>query len=149
MLSREDFCCTGVAAFRRVVGATGRLTIDMPARRSLSFPKVRRLTRAWEFERVKQSGCAQRGKLLLLGVLGVENAGRFRAGFVTSRKIGGAVARNRVRRRLREIVRKHQNDLREDFWIVLIARPDATRASYRALEDEWLRLAKRAFILAP
>ncbi|HEV3147179.1 MAG TPA: ribonuclease P protein component [Chthoniobacterales bacterium] len=120
----------------------------MPAK-SLSFPKARRLTRASEFERVKQSGCAQRGKLLMLGVLGVENAGRFRAGFVTSRKIGGAVARNRVRRRLREIVRKHQNDLREDFWIVLIARSDATRASYRALEDEWLRLAKRAFILAP
>jgi len=120
----------------------------MPAR-SLSFPKARRLTRASEFERVKQNGCAQRGKLLMLGVLGVENAGRFRAGFVTSRKLGGAVARNRVRRRLREIVRKHQHDLREDFWIVLIARPDATRASYRALEDEWLRLAKRAFILAP
>jgi len=149
MLSREDFCHIGVAALRRVVGATGRSTIDMPARRSLSFPKVQRLTRASEFERVKQSGCAQRGKLLMLGVLAVENAGRFRAGFVTSRKIGGAVARNRVRRRLREIVRKHQNDLREDFWIVLIARPDAARASYRALEDEWLRLAKHAFILAP
>ena len=149
MLSREDFCCTGVAAYWRVVGATGRSAIDMPARRPLLFPKVRRLTHALEFERVKQSGCAQRGKLLILGVLGVENAGRFRAGFVTSRKIGGAVARNRVRRRLREIVRKHQHDLREDFWIVLIARPDATRASYCALEDEWLRLAKRASILAP
>jgi len=125
-----------------------RSTIDMPAR-SLSFPKARRLTRASEFERVKRNGCAQRGKLLMLGVLAMEKAGRFRAGFVTSRKFGGAVARNRVRRRLRDIVRKHQHDLREDFWIVLIARPDATRASYRALEDEWLRLAKRASILAP
>jgi len=85
----------------------------------------------------------------MLGVLAVENAGRFRAGFVTSRKIGGAIARNRVRRRLREIVRRRQHDLRDDFWIVLIARPDATRVSYRALEDEWLRLAKRASILAP
>ena len=35
------------------------------------------------------------------------------------------------------------------FWIVVIARPAAARATYRALEDEWLRLAKRAFILAP
>src|SRR5439155_21241915 len=104
----------------------------MPAR-SLSFPKARRLTLASEFERVKQSGCAQRGKLLMLGVLAVENAGRFRAGFVTSRKIGGAVARNRLRRRLREVVRKHQHDLREDFWIVLIAQPDAGRARYRSV----------------
>jgi len=45
-------------------------------------------------------------------------------------------------------VRKHQRDLREDFWIVLIARRDAANASYRALEDEWLRLAKRTSILA-
>jgi RNase P protein component len=45
-------------------------------------------------------------------------------------------------------VRKHQHDLRDDFWIVVIARTDATKASYRVLEDEWLRLAKRASILA-
>jgi ribonuclease P protein component len=137
----------------------------MPARRSLSFPKARRLTRASEIERVKQNGRAQRGKLLILGVLevgtprcGVRSAQRadptqrekpFRAGFVTSRKIGGAVARNRVRRRLREIVRKCQHDIGEGFWIVLIARPAAARASYSALEDEWLRLARRASILAP
>jgi RNase P protein component len=37
--------------------------------------------------------------------------------------------------------------LRQGFWIVLVARRDAANASYRALEDEWLRLAKRAFIL--
>jgi ribonuclease P protein component len=54
------------------------------------------------------------------------------------------VVRNRVRRRLREIVRRHQHDLRQDLWIVLIAKRDA---SYRVLEDEWLRLARRASIL--
>jgi ribonuclease P protein component len=48
---------------------------------------------------------------------------------------------------LREIVRRHQHDLRQDLWIVLIARRDAANASYRALEDEWLRLARRASIL--
>jgi ribonuclease P protein component len=50
---------------------------------------------------------------------------------------------------LREIVRRHQPSLREGFWIVLIARAASAHASYRALEDEWLRLAKRASILAP
>ena len=73
----------------------------------------------------------------------------FRAGFVTSKRVGGAVVRNRVRRRLREIVRKHQHDVRTGVWIVLIARPAAANATQRALEDEWLRLAKRALILAP
>jgi ribonuclease P protein component len=117
--------------------------------RPLSFSKRRRLTRASEFERVKQEGYAERGKLMTLGVLAVQNAGAPRAGFVTTRRLGSATVRNRVRRCLREIVRAHQHDLRQDFWIVLIARPDAAKASYRALEDEWLRLAKRAFILAP
>jgi ribonuclease P protein component len=72
-----------------------------------------------------------------------------RAGFVASRKVGGAVVRNRVRRRLREIVRRHQHEIVDPRWIVTVARPPAARASYGELEDEWLRLAKRASILAP
>jgi ribonuclease P protein component len=68
-------------------------------------------------------------------------------GFITSRHLGSAVIRNRVRRRLREIVRQRQHDLKRDFWIVLIARRDAANATYRALEDEWLRLVRRASIL--
>ena len=119
-----------------------------PRVHSLSFSKGRRLTRASEFERVKQVGYAQRGKLVMLGVLAVENSGACRVGFVTTRRLGSAAIRNRVRRRMREIVRRHQNDLREDHWMVLVARPDAAHASYHALEDEWLRLAKRASILA-
>ena len=120
----------------------------MPARRSLSFPKSRRLTCASEFERVRQEGRAHHGDLLTLGVLTANEGRGFRAGFVTARRLGGAVVRNRVRRRLREIVRKHQREIVDAKWIVTIARPNAARASYRQLEDEWLRLAKRAFILA-
>jgi ribonuclease P protein component len=116
----------------------------MPAG-SFSFPKHRRLTQASEYERVKRDGFTRRGKLLMLNVLPVENSGPCRAGFVTSRRVGSAVVRNRVRRRLREIVRQHH--LRKGFWIVLVARRDAADASYRALEHEWLRLARRASIL--
>ena len=115
----------------------------------LAFPKARRLTRPAEFARVRTEGKAQRGGLLMFGLLEVEKDEPFRVGFVTSKRVGGAVVRNRVRRRLREIVRRHQHDLRAGFWMVVIARPAAARAAYRALEDEWLRLAKRAFILAP
>lgn len=77
----------------------------------------------------------------------MENAGPWRAGFVTSGRLGGAVVRNRVRRRLREIVRRHQRELREGFWFVIIARQTAAGATYAALEDEWLHLARRASIL--
>jgi ribonuclease P protein component len=114
---------------------------------SFSFPKARRLTRASEYERVKREGLVRRGKLLTLSATVVENSGLCRVGFVTSRRVGSAVVRNRVRRRLREIVRQHQHGLRQDSWMVLIAKRDAANASYRTLEDEWLRLARRASIL--
>ncbi|SRR6266487_3780175 len=120
----------------------------MPARHSLSFPKSRRLTRASEFERVRQEGRAQHGRLLILSVFAAKESHGFRAGFITSRRLGGAVMRNRVRRRLREIMRKHQREIVDPNWIVTIARASAVRASYQELEDEWLRLAKRASILA-
>ncbi len=116
---------------------------------SFRFDRVRRLTRASEFLRVKKEGKVQRSALLLLGVFDSGGDSAFRAGFVTSRRVGAAVVRNRVRRRLREIVRTNQNTIRRGVWIVLIARPAAARASSRALRDEWLRLAKRALILAP
>jgi ribonuclease P protein component len=114
---------------------------------SFSFPKTRHLTHRSEFDRVKKDGISRRGELLVFNVLAVNNSGALRAGFITSRRLGSAVVRNRVRRRLREIFRHHQHQLRRDIWIVVIARPGAASAGYRALEDEWLRLAKRASIL--
>jgi ribonuclease P protein component len=71
---------------------------------SFSFPKARRLTHRSEYERVKQKGITQRGRLLMLNAMPVENSGPWRAGFVTSGRVG-AVVRNRVRR-FAEIVRR-------------------------------------------
>jgi ribonuclease P protein component len=119
----------------------------MAKARSFSFPKARRLTHRSEYERVKRDGITQRGKLLMLNVMPVEDSGLWRAGFVTSGRLGGAVVRNRIRRCLREIVRRHQHELRQGFWFVIIARHEAATASYGALEDAWLRLARRASIL--
>lgn len=120
-----------------------------PKSPDLSFSKAKRLVRPMEFGRVKSEGIAHRGKTLVLGVLVQQDEESFRVGFVTSKRIGGAVVRNRVRRRLRDLVRTQQGRLREGFWFVVVARPAAARASYRALKDEWLRLAERASILAP
>ncbi|PYK83246.1 MAG: ribonuclease P protein component [Verrucomicrobia bacterium] len=113
-----------------------------------TFPKSRRLTQSAEFAQVKKNGRVYRGRSVLLSILRANDATRFRAGFITSRALGPAVARNRVRRRLREIVRKHQREIVDGTWIVTIARANAVGATYQQLEVEWLRLAKRASILA-
>jgi ribonuclease P protein component len=114
------------------------LAIKMAPAGSFSFPKARRLTHRSEFERVKRDGITQRGRLLMLNAMPVEDSGPWRAGFVTSGRLGGAVVRNRVR---------HQHGLRQGVWFVIIARHEAATASYGALEDEMLRLARRASIL--
>ena len=116
--------------------------------RTLTLGRSKRLTTSAQFARVREGGRVYRGALLTIGIAIEEKASSFRAGFITSRKVGGAVVRNRVRRRLREIVRKHQTELRSGISIVTIARPAAARSSYGVLEEEWLRLAKRASILA-
>jgi ribonuclease P protein component len=126
---------------------TRALPIEMAPRGSFSFPKDRRLTHSSQYERVKRDGVTRRGRYLILSVLSVENSGPWRAGFITSRRLGGAVIRNRIRRRLRDIVRRHQHELREGFWFVLVARHEAATATHSILEHELLRLTRRASIL--
>ncbi|MEP6685392.1 MAG: ribonuclease P protein component [Verrucomicrobiota bacterium] len=120
-----------------------------PVHPGVSFGKSKRLIRSADFARVRTEGRTIRGNLMMLGIMSGNDAQSFRAGFVTSRRVGGAVVRNRIRRRLRDIVRLHQRQLPQDLWLVTIARSGAARASYQELRDEWLRLAKRASILAP
>jgi ribonuclease P protein component len=112
------------------------------------FPKARRLTRGSEFQRVRASGRTVRGELLTLAFLKDADSSQARAGFITSRRVGQAVVRNRTRRRLREIFRKHQHEVASGVWVVTIASARAARTSFAQLQDEWLRLARRASILA-
>ena len=57
-----------------------------------------------------------------------------RLGITTGVKIGGAVVRNRVRRRLREAYRIHESQIRPGYDIVVVARVRAAHARYRELE---------------
>jgi ribonuclease P protein component len=112
------------------------------------FPRASRLSHAAEFKLVKRAGKSWTGRHLVLGVLAQPGATRARVGIVTTRKVGMAVVRNRIRRRIREVFRLHQFDLVAGVWLVTVARPSAAKATFRELERDWLRLAERASILA-
>lgn len=114
----------------------------------LRFPRSRRLTASAEFQRVRSEGSSFRGELLTFGLLRTDEPAS-RLGLITSKRVGQAVARNRTRRLLREIFRRHQHELIPGFWLVVIASPRAARSTAAMLEDDWLRLARRASILAP
>ena len=72
-----------------------------------------------------------------------------RVGLVTSRRVGDAVVRNRVRRLLREAVRHARPLLRPGCWLVIVARYTAARATGAELDTEWRKLARKAGILLP
>lgn len=67
---------------------------------------------------------------------------------VVSKRVGQAVIRNRVKRRLREIFRTELPRLRAGLWIVVTAKPPAATASLTSLRSEWLRLGTRLSIFA-
>lgn len=87
----------------------------------------------YEFRRVYNKG--KSGVSPFLVVYARPNRGeRNRLGVTVSAKLGHAVVRNRVRRRLREIFRLAQPELRQGYDVVLVARGRAVRASYAELE---------------
>ena len=72
-----------------------------------------------------------------------------RLGITVGAKLGHAVVRNRVRRRLREIYRLHEAQMRSGWDIVAVARTRAAEADYRALEAEFLKVAGKLGLLIP
>ncbi|HEU4430946.1 MAG TPA: ribonuclease P protein component [Myxococcota bacterium] len=69
--------------------------------------------------------------------------GRSRLGLVVSRKVGGAVTRNRVKRRVREWFRRHRADLPVGADLVVIARRQAAELATQALWRELAALVAR------
>ncbi len=101
------------------------------------FPKSRRLLNRKDFENVFREGRKAVRPSIVLYARAVPEGQEPRLGLAVSRKVGKAVVRNRVRRRLREVFRLLVPRLLEaPVEVVLVARPKAAESSYAALERE-------------
>lgn len=112
------------------------------------FPRQARITRGWEFLQIKNAANSQRGRFVIFSYDKSTEPVPARAGIIVSKRVGGAVVRNKVRRRLREIARKVRLELIPGLRLVVIARPAAAEASFAELREDWLRSAKRLAIFA-
>lgn len=86
-----------------------------------------RLTRSVEFERVYRQGRSCANRHLVLYTFANESAADPRVGLSVSRKVGGAVQRNRVKRALREAVDDLRGELGDGLDVVVVARPELLR----------------------
>lgn len=106
-----------------------------------------RLRRGADVQRVRASHRSWSHPLLVCYASPRADQGRSRVAIIASRRVGKAVIRNRVKRRLREAVRGLHTRFAPGLDVVLIARPAAAEASYAAIEAALARLAKQAGLL--
>jgi ribonuclease P protein component len=112
------------------------------AARDEGFPKSLRLTRRSDFLRVQGSGIKVSTEPLL--ALALQNSlGKTRVGITVSKKVGNAVIRNRIRRRLREIFRKEGRGFPGGLDLVLIATSRAKQTDFGGLGRACQALAQR------
>jgi ribonuclease P protein component len=94
-------------------------------------PARGRLSRSAEFERVYRQGRSIANRHLVLYTFPNTSAQRPRLGLSVSRKVGGAVQRNKVKRLLREAFAQVEGDLKPDQDMVVVARPASAELAER------------------
>jgi ribonuclease P protein component len=101
-----------------------------------------------DFARVKTTGQAKAGRFVILSTLADPALATIRTGFITTKRSGKAHDRNLLRRRFRSFVQAHAPGFTEiRRYLVTIARPGASKATFAELEADWLRQARRLGLL--
>lgn len=108
----------------------------------MSRGKRTRLTDSAEFERVYKQGTAYRGKLFSVHAFPNE-LDTPRLGLSVSRRVGNAVARNSVRRKLKEVFSSALPEVPGSLDLVVSARPAAADAAFDELGTEFSRALRK------
>jgi len=111
---------------------------------SRGFPHDERMRYQWEFERIKQKGLTVRGRSMTISMVFAPNPLERRIGFIVTKRFGGAVQRNLVRRRLREIYRLNRCRIQTGLHMVVIPRARASKVDYKEMNEEFLTLYRTA-----
>ena len=108
------------------------------------------MTRHAEFNLARKQGIAKSGRYLVVSTLPSTELSHHKAGIIITKKIGNAVTRNRLRRRIHNILTKHIAEIdcpHGKHYIVTILRWRAPQASSNELEQDWLIQASKLGLL--
>jgi ribonuclease P protein component len=112
---------------------------------SETFSRDDRIRKRREFEECYASGVRVSGRHLQVFLLSGPCAGKPRLGVSVPRRVGNAVARNRVRRRLREIFRRSRSRIpAADLRLVVNVRASAASVSFQELSEDYARALTKA-----
>ena len=115
------------------------------SRSSRSYPRACRLLARGEFDAVYEGGRRRASKQFLVFFrrrTALDAASRF--GISVKKALGGAVVRNRLKRRIREILRLHRQEIATGWDIVIHPRSSVATAPFAPLERELLDLLASA-----
>jgi len=106
------------------------------------FPRSIRIVRSSDYQAIYKTGFKTHSPRFVLFSRG--NAlGYSRLGITASRKVGGSVVRNRVKRLFREIFRRSLNQIPDRFDIVVNAKSSCDGVRYEDLRTEFLKTVKK------
>lgn len=114
------------------------------------LPTQNRLRRSADVGRVRHQGQRWQHPMVVLFAYRQpqESSSTSRFAFAVGRYIGKASRRNRVKRRLREIVRQHIDQLEPGFDCLFVARPAAVTATYQDLEGAIVQLLANSRVIS-
>jgi ribonuclease P protein component len=111
-------------------------------------PALGRITRDEEFRRLYRYGTRRTARFVILHHLANPD-NTIRLGIAVGRRFGGAVVRNRLRRRLREALRASVAGIERGVDVIIVPREAAARADYQALRtDVAATLAAEGLVVA-
>jgi len=110
-----------------------------------NLKKINIIKKNKEFKKVYKYGKSYADKNLVFFILkNKKDTTRF--GITTAKKINKAVVRNKIRRRLKEIVRKNLHSINSNYDVVVMCRVRGMESSYKDLENSFIKLAKKTKI---
>lgn len=105
-----------------------------------------RLQKKYQFNYVYKVGKSVASKNLILYFCPSKNK-NIKVGISVSKKVGHAVVRNCIKRRIRECVRPHLCSLKRNFNVVIVAKPCITNAKFSQIAEDLDYLLKKADLL--
>ncbi|MBT8044343.1 MAG: ribonuclease P protein component [Verrucomicrobiae bacterium] len=119
----------------------------------MRLPRKYSMKQHLEFSRTRKEGVAKGGAYLVLSTTSDPELKHHKVGIIVTRKIGNAVTRNLLKRRIHAILAGYIDKISQDKgkyrYIVTVLRWKAPQATQQQLEQDWLKQAHRLGLLTP